>query len=365
MSSADNNHTNGALQGVRVLDLSSVVSGPMAAVILADQGADVIKIEPPGWGDGIRGLGASRNGLSAIFSMINRNKRSLAINLKHTAGQTLVLQLAETADVLLQNYRPGKMETLGLGYDSIKAVNPELIYTSISGMGEIGPYAEQRVYDFVIQGISGVLEAQANGQQLEMVRTIVYDKVTSLTAAQGITAALYAREKSNQKNIPGGQHLQLAMLDAGIYFNWPDLMWNYSFTGDGVNYAPDLADMATISKTQDGAIVSHPLGVDCSNYSTERLISLFTHNDIPVSKANKRSDVINDPQVKALGVLENINHPRGGAMLQPRPPVRFNQTPSKIRTHSAEIGEHTVEILTELGLSMNDMNALARAGTIS
>ncbi|HAL41787.1 MAG TPA: hypothetical protein DCP57_05020, partial [Gammaproteobacteria bacterium] len=123
------------LDGFRILDLSAVVSGPMAAVVLADQGADVIKIEPPGWGDTIRGLGASRNGLCAIYAMINRNKRSVGIDLKQPQGQDLVKALAADADVLLQNYRPGKMTALGLDYDTLTALNPRLIYASISGMG--------------------------------------------------------------------------------------------------------------------------------------------------------------------------------------------------------------------------------------
>ena len=190
----------GPLSGFRVLDLSSVVSGPMAAVVLADQGADVIKIEPPGWGDGIRGLGASRNGLASIYAMINRNKRSIAINLKHPEGQQLIKQLAADADVLLQNYRPGKMARLGLDYESLQAHCPKLIYASINGMGEVGPYAEQKTYDYVIQALSGILDVQGMmptsmnpvearddeqraGSALQMVRSIIYDKVTALTAA--------------------------------------------------------------------------------------------------------------------------------------------------------------------------------------
>jgi crotonobetainyl-CoA:carnitine CoA-transferase CaiB-like acyl-CoA transferase len=349
----------GALQGIRILDLSSVVSGPMAAVILADQGADVIKVEPPGWGDGIRYLGASRNGLSAIFSLINRNKRSLGINLKHPAGRDLVLKLVETADVVLQNYRPGKMDKLGLGYETLHSINPELIYASISGMGEIGPYSEQKVYDYVIQGISGVLDAQSEENQLKTVRTIIYDKVTALTAAQGITAALFARERGS-----GGQHIKISMLDAGIYFNWPDLMWNYSFKGEGVQYAMDLADMYEISEARDGAIVSHRLGADCSSYSTDELIELFARNEIPVARANRRADVVEDPQVKASGTLQHVEHPRGGAMIHPRPPVRFGATPANSPTTSAEVGQHTVEILAELGLTMADMRALALEGAI-
>ena len=349
----------GPLAGVRILDLSSVVSGPMAAVVLADQGADVIKVEPPGWGDGIRGLGASRNGLSAIFSLINRNKRSIGINLKHPEGQALVRTLAATADVILQNYRPGKMDRLGLGYEALAADHPELIYASISGMGEVGPYAEQKVYDYVIQGMSGALDAQAENGEPKMVRTIVYDKVTALTTAQAITAALYAREKG-----AGGQHLKIAMLHAGIYFNWPDLMWNYSFEGDGVQYAGDLADMYNISHAKDGAIVSHHLGADTSEYTTADLLQILAENDIPVSRVNARHEVVDDPQVKALGLMEELEHPRGGKMLLPKAPVSFSGTPTGHRYHSPEVGQHTVEILTELGLEFTDMQALARDGAI-
>jgi crotonobetainyl-CoA:carnitine CoA-transferase CaiB-like acyl-CoA transferase len=351
--------SNGPLGGIRVLDLSSVVSGPMTAMVLADQGADVIKVEPPGWGDGIRNLGASRNGLAAIFAMVNRNKRSLAVNLKHPTGAELVLKLAESVDVVLQNYRPGKMDKLGLGYEQVKAVNPDVIYASISGMGEVGPYAEQKVYDYVIQGMSGVLDAQSVDGQPSMVRTIIFDKVTALTAAQGITAALLARA-----NGAGGQHVKLTMLDAGVYFNWPDLMWNYSFEGDGVRRAGDLADIYQVNQAADGYIVTQGMGLDCSEYPTDQLIELFAQNDIPVARANSREEVLDDPQVKALGVLESIDHPRGGAMVQPRPAAQFSVTSTRHQRPSPEVGEHTVEILGELGLSLEEMRALARAGAI-
>jgi crotonobetainyl-CoA:carnitine CoA-transferase CaiB-like acyl-CoA transferase len=351
--------TRGALHGVRILDLSAVVSGPMAAMVLADQGADVIKIEPPGWGDGIRFLGASRNGLSSIFSMINRNKRSLAINLKHPAGRELVCKLVETADVLLQNYRPGKMKTLGLDYDSLKTINPNLVYASINGMGEVGPYAGQKVYDYVIQGISGALDAQSENDQPKMIRSIIYDKVTALTAAQGITAALYAREKG-----AGGQHIKISMLEAGIHFNWPDLMWNHSFKGEDVQYSGDLADMYEINAANNGSIVTHQMNIDCSNHSTEELIEIFAHNEIPVARVNSRADVADDPQVKALGILEDIEHPRGGAMIQPRAPVQFGHSISNTRRPSPEVGQHTAEILGELGLSLEEMQELALAGAI-
>ena len=362
MSNEDHGHkdmsTRGPLTGVRILDLCSVVSGPMTAVILADQGADVIKVEPPGWGDGIRGLGTQRNGLSAIFAMINRNKRSVGINLKHPEGAAIARLLAETSDVVIQNYRPGKMDKLGLGYEDLKPLNPELIYASINGMGEVGPYAEQRVYDYVIQGISGVVDAQSEDKP-QMVRSIIYDKVTALIAAQGITAALFARA-----NGAGGQHIRLSMLDAGIYFNWPDLMWNYSFEGEDVHYAGELADMYEISKTTDGSIVSHRLGADTSEYSTEQLVEILAANEIAYARVNTRADVITDPQVQATGVLEEFDHPQGGRMRQPRPPVQFGGTPNSHRYTSPEVGEHTVEVLSELGLEIEDMQALARQGAI-
>ena len=363
----DNSESSkGPLHGLRILDLSSVVSGPMAAVVLADQGADVIKVEPPGWGDGIRGLGASRNGLSAIYSMINRNKRSVAINLKHPAGQDLVRQLVRNSDVLLQNYRPGKLQKLGLDYETLKAINPQLVYASINGMGEVGPYAGHKTYDYVIQALSGVLDVQAGGanasedQPLQMVRTILYDKITALTAAQGITAALLARERG-----AGGQHVQLSMLDTAVYFNWPDLMWNYTFKGQGAQLAGDLADVCEVSETSDGAIVSSYLGVDCSQYETEQLVDLLIENEIPVGRVNRREDLLSDPQVQATGILQSFDHPRGGEMVQPRAAVRFSETQHTDNTPSADLGEHTVEILSDLGLTFAEMQDLARQGVIA
>lgn len=348
----------GPLSGVRVLDLSSVVSGPMAAMILADQGADVIKVEPPGWGDTIRYLGASHNGVSAIFCMINRNKRSIAINWKTAAGAQLVRKLATSCDVLLQNYRPGKLDRAGLGYDDLRASCPDLIYTSVNGMGETGPYARQKTYDYVIQGISGVTDAQGVGNQ-KMVRTIVYDKVTSLTVAQGITAALFARERG-----AGGQHLRLSMLDAGLQFNWPDLMWNHSFLTDSgqVQLAGDLADMYEVISTADGAIVSHPLGGDVSAYSTEELLDLFAQNDVPVARANSRAEVPLDPQVVATGALVTYEHPRAGLLQQPRSSMRFEGTPLAPIRPAPELGEHTVDILSEAGLTEDEMSDLAAQG---
>jgi crotonobetainyl-CoA:carnitine CoA-transferase CaiB-like acyl-CoA transferase len=326
----------GPLTGIRILDLSAVVSGPMASMVLADQGADVIKVEPPGWGDGIRFLGASNNGVGAMFSTINRNKRSIAVNWKHPEGVAIMRQLVKGADVLLQNYRPGKLDRAGLGFDDLHSLNPDLIYASINGVGETGPHAGQKVYDYVIQGLSGATDTWMNGQRA-MFRTIVYDKVTAMTAAQGITAALLARERGS-----GGQHIRLSMLDAGLQFNWPDLMWNYTFDDPRAQ-----------------------LSGDTSTYSTEELVELFARNDMPIGRANLRAEVEHDPQVKATDALVRYEHPRGGALRQPRPSVRFEKTPASIRRPSPEVGEHTVEVLSELGLDIEAMRELARKGVIA
>ena len=185
---------SGPLAGVRILDLSSVVSGPMAAVVLADQGADVIKVEPPGWGDGIRSLGASRNGLAAIFSMINRNKRSIVIDLSTDKGKSLLKEMLASADVVVENFRPGVMDRLGFDYETMKSINPRIIYASINGVGQNGPYAKRRVYDAIIQAISGVATLQSDPAQERpiMVNTLICDKLTSLVSAQAISSALMA-----------------------------------------------------------------------------------------------------------------------------------------------------------------------------
>ena len=205
----------GPLGGYRIIDATQMVSGPMATMILADQGADVIKVEPPGVGDLTRAMGGSRRGMAPTFAVINRNKRSIALNLKDGRGVDLLNRLVATADVFVQNFRPGRAEKMGIGEPQLRRVRPDLVYVSISGFGEKGPYAHKRVYDPVIQALSGLADIQADWRsgRPQMMRLIIPDKVTALTAAQAITAALLARHRSGE-----GQHVRLAMLDAVIAF---------------------------------------------------------------------------------------------------------------------------------------------------
>ena len=210
----------GALDGFRIIDVTQMVSGPMATMMLADQGADVIKVEPPGTGDLTRALAGRRRGMSPPFAVINRNKRSIAIDLKTARGLELMKRMVAGADLFVQNFRPGAIERIGLGEAVLRQINPDLVYVSISGFGESGPYVHKRTYDPVIQALSGLASIQRDTDgRPRMIRVIVPDKVTALTAAQAITAALLARERTGK-----GQHVRLAMLDAVIAFMWPESM---------------------------------------------------------------------------------------------------------------------------------------------
>ncbi|MBW2495058.1 MAG: CoA transferase, partial [Deltaproteobacteria bacterium] len=206
---------DGPLEGYRIVDLTAMVSGPIATMMLADQGADVIKVEPPGQGDLVRAIGEARSGITPLFATSNRGKRSISIDLKRAEGVALLKRLVATADVFAQNFRPGTVERMGIGESALRAVAPNLIYVSINGFGEQGPYAQQRVYDPVIQAASGLAAVQRDRKtgRPQMVRTIVADKLTALTAAQAMTAALLSRERTGE-----GQHVRLAMLDAMVSF---------------------------------------------------------------------------------------------------------------------------------------------------
>jgi len=199
----------GPLSGIRIIDTTSYIAGPLATMVLADQGAEVIKVEPPGLGDVLRFLGSLRGGMSAFFATSNRSKRSLVLDLKREAGVEILRDLVAGADVFVQNYRPGVVERLGIGYEALRGVKSDLIYASLSGFGESGPYAGRPVFDNVIQALTGMAAAQTNSDtgEPDMIRHIVCDKATALTAAQAITAAIVARDRQGV-----GQHLRLNML---------------------------------------------------------------------------------------------------------------------------------------------------------
>ena len=390
----------GPLAGYRLIDVTQMISGPMATMLLADQGADVIKVEPPGMGDLTRALGGPR-GMSPTFSIVNRNKRSIVINLKDRQGIELLERLVAGADLFVQNFRPGVAEQMGIGEAALRRVKPNLVYVSISGFGESGPYVHKRVYDPVIQALSGLASIQgdpASGRP-RMMRLIIPDKVTALTAAQAMTAALLARERTG-----AGQHVRLAMLDAVIAFLWPEAMASHTFVSNkNVVTRSNVRDL--VFETTDGYItvgvvsdaewlgltraVEHPEWLDDPRFKTPagrvkhadaRLeltaeviktrtsaewLARLDAEQVPCAPILNRTDLFTDPQIAANALIVESDHPHAGRMRQPRPAARFAGTPAELRSPAPLLGEHTDAVLTELGVSSEQLAALRTAGAVA
>jgi crotonobetainyl-CoA:carnitine CoA-transferase CaiB-like acyl-CoA transferase len=378
----------GPLSGVRVLDLTGVVSGPFATMFLADQGADVIKIEPIG-GDITRRSRASidKNGeFSALFISSNRGKRSLSIDVKSAAGREVLAKLVAQADVLVQNFRPGTMERLGLGADELRQRHPRLIYVSISGVGETGPYVKKRVYDPIIQGLSGFADIQSQPvtNRPQMIRTIVCDKTTAVMTAQAVAAALYAREKTGK-----GDHIKVAMLDVMISYLWPEGMSQYTVVGAEAaagdpNDRPDLVfkttdgyiTAGTISDsewqgfckaTRDPELANDPrfatpgarsvnatarinkMQEYIARHSTAEWLERLDAADVPCAPILRRGEIIHNEQVVARGIITEFDQPTVGRVRQPKPAARFELNESAIGGPAPRIGEHSREVLAQLG----------------
>jgi crotonobetainyl-CoA:carnitine CoA-transferase CaiB-like acyl-CoA transferase len=381
----------GPLAGYRVVDLSTMISGPMATMLLGDQGADVIKVEAPGSGDLVRRLGRARDGISATFATTNRNKRSIVLDLKDGAGREAFDALVATADVFVQNFRPGVAERMGIGEARLRALRPDLVYVSICGFGETGPYASKRVYDPLIQALSGLATIQGDRGvgRPRMVRLIVPDKVTALTAAQAITAALLARERTGE-----GQHVRLSMIDAMVALAWPEGMAGLTFV-DGEKEIPRNAlAQDLVYETADGWMTAgavsdsewqglaraleHPEWLEDERfvtpagrvaYAKERLdqtaavlrtrttadwLERLDAEQVPCAPILPLSEVVQHPQIRANELLVESEHPVAGRIRQPRPAARFDRTPAGIERPAPTLGEHTREILRELGLATTE-----------
>jgi crotonobetainyl-CoA:carnitine CoA-transferase CaiB-like acyl-CoA transferase len=385
----------GPLSGYRIVDLTSNVAGPLATMILADQGADVIKVEAPDGGDATRSGSNRRAGFTASFLNNNRNKRSIVLDLKTKVGREALLRLAAGADVFVQNYRPGVADRLGVGEEPVRAVSPRIVYVSISGFGEKGPYAEKPAYDPVIQGFSGLATVQAGSDEVRprLLRTILPDKLTAITASQAITAALLARERTGE-----GQHVRLSMLEAVLAFLWASDMSGQTFVGDEPERQEPASALDLIYETADGymtvaaltdrqwaglaRVVGRPEWLDDERFKTPALrqknidarleltqaalmarptaewLELLTAAGIPCGPVLTRNQVIRHPQVAALGLVVETDHPRAGRLRQTRAAARFSQTSPEIRRGAPALGEHTQEILAELGYSATEIAQL-------
>lgn len=392
------------LEGVRVVDLSQLTSGPLATMVLAEQGADVVKVEPPGIGDIFRLSAFLRGGFSALVLNHNRGKRGIAIDTGTEAGRALVVELMRGADVVVQNFRPGVVDRLGFGYDDIRAVNPAVIYASISGYGPTGPYATRPVVDPIIQALTGIVARQKSEAipLPDLVRNIIVDKATALTVAQSISAALFHRGRSGE-----GNHLVIPMLDVGAYFFWPDGMMDHTLIGDGVFPGPRIADTYALTQCSDGQLIYYSptndmrlalyrtlgrpelcddprfnetanliqddnlevLGLiiaeEFAKRSVDEILTSFVEAGIPVAPILEPEEVWEDEQIVHNGTLVEWEHPQAGRLRQPRHPVRFASAETPVPEWVPGLGEHTDEILAELGRSPDEIQALRESGAVS
>lgn len=390
----------GPLSGVRILDLSAVVSGPMATGILADQGAEVIKVETQ-TGDLTRRVGPIQGDMTSLFATINRGKRSIVLDLKQEAARTILRELAEQADVLVENFRPGAMQRLGFAYEQVKAWNPRIVYLSITGFGQSGPYSGYRVYDPVIQAVSGFADAHPDfeTQEPKLLQTLMCDKITALTAAQAITAALHGRQVSGE-----GSRIELSMLDAGLSFLWPEALYNHSFLDKPPAPVPEFGARQQLWRCKDGwfamiapqdeefAGICRVFGkpellqdprfanmmlrrdhIDAwravlEPIAAEQLVGPFVERlaaeGVPVGKVNRKAELADDPQILHNESLIEAHYPGLGRIRAPRAAARFDQVPADPQRLAPHLGEHTRAILGELGRDAPAIEALFAAGSV-
>jgi crotonobetainyl-CoA:carnitine CoA-transferase CaiB-like acyl-CoA transferase len=378
----------GPLDGIRIVDLSVALTGPLAAGMLVDQGAECIKVEQAPIGDVVRWIGSSVAGVSSMFQIANRGKRSIVLDLQQDEGRAILDDLIVEADVLVQNFRPGVAERLDIAYADVAAVNPDIVYADLTGFGPEGPYSHRRVYDTVIQAHSGMAASQTgpNDEYPKFLKQLACDKVTAYTACQAITAALFARERGL-----GGQHIELSMLDACIAFlfasaadheivldgdhsgpqsvaaNNTPLAFNGGFAAITVpaddefhglaralnvdSSDPDVATLRDRSRNRDKSMAVHrEVRKNATQMSIDEGAERMDANQVPFGIVRAVHEVPDDPQVVANDLFTTFDHPAAGRIRHHRVPARFHGSPTTFRDPAAPtLGQHSDEVVAETG----------------
>ena len=389
------------LEGIKVVEMTSVVLGPYACQMLGDLGAEVIKIEPPA-GDTNRNLGPYRNNadMCSLFMTCNRNKRSVCLDLKSNEGREAALKICESADVVVHNFRPGAMDRLGLNYEAVQAVNPEVIYCATYGYSKKGPYGSKGALDDSIQAASGIaiLQSLVEGEP-RYLPTIVGDKTTAMVVVQSVLAALFHRERTGE-----GQEIEVPMFESMVSFVMTEHQWGQTFEPPigGAGYTRLMSKHRRPYKTKDGYLAVLPYwdnhwttfvtlggrpeladderfidmrtrqqniddtyrvtGEILAEKTTAEWLDIYGETNVPMMVVNSPDDLVSDPHLLESGYWQEMEHPTEGSIRVARPPMNFGKTPASVRKLAPRLGQHTAEVLGEAGYGQEQIEGMLGAG---
>ncbi len=388
------------LEGITILEFSTMITAALASMMLAEQGARVIKVEPIDAGDPMRYIGARKGDISSLFAGCNRGKESIKVDLKSEAGQAVIHEMMPNIDVVIHNFRPGTMDTLNLDFEKLQAMNPQLVYMAISGFGTEGPLRRAPAYDPIIQAQCGMAATQGSDESPTFIRSLLCDKITGYTACQAVTSALFARERTGD-----GQMIDLSMLDSGLFFMFPDGFQNHALLEEDTTPGGLLIDMLyDLTLTKDGGItvaaanqemqgrmlsaigLLHLLRDErfdsmaklvenlhifrelvaekCMGYTSDELLALLREVEVPCAKCLTRDEVLAQEQLSANDSVSIVDHPHLGKIRIVRAPPRFGGERLEPSRPTPAHGEHTDDVLASFGVTVDRIETLRSEGVL-